>query len=278
MFKGLYLFFALLFFVGVLFLFSGCSASVSPDSLSNSFTVSVSPSPTPPVYPVSSSCYPVRLAKVFDQSGSMGWTNTKRVSLEELKPVFSLLLRCGGEIGVTFIRSESNRPLFRFFVPEPSVEPIFTPRSEDEEPYKFTDRKKKFEKEHSDWEKAKSERQNIYASKFDEFLKEIEPVLNAEQKGGTDFWGALHRANIMLSESEVIWNTEPHSYLVLVSDGVDTVGKPKVVLDEKINVLWVDSKTDDSILKKLHAERYESFDRALASILAIEGRQKDGRR
>lgn len=251
-----------------------CGGSSASSSDTNTAVIT----PTPTVNPVSASCNPVRMAKAFDQTGSMGWTNIKRVKIEELKPVLPLLLRCGGEISVTFIRSESNRPMFRFFIPDPKPEPSLIPRSDDEEPYKFTDRKKKFEKEHLDWENEKTNREEIYSRKFEDFLAEIEPVLSAEPKGKTDFWGAVQRAKIMLSESKVIWKTEPHSYFVLVSDGVDTVGKPKLLLDEKIKVLWVDSKTDNSILKELHADRYESFDSALASVLAIEGGQENGRR
>ena len=255
------LFFASLLFCGVLFFFSGCSPTISSDSLSNTVVVS----PSSPV------CSPVRIANAFDQSGSMGWTVTKRITTDELKPVLPLLLRCGGEFSMTFIRSESNRPMFRFSVTEPTVEPILTPRGEDEEPFKFADRKNKFEKDHPAWKNKKIERDKIYGQKFEEFLAEIEPVLNINPKGGTDLWGAVLRSKIALSDSPYVWNSEPHFYLTLVSDGIDSMGKPKVVLDKKIKVFWVDSKTEDSVLRVLNAERCESFSAALASIVAIEG-------
>lgn len=250
-------------------LFTGsCSSTTTPESKPNVAIVTTSIS-TPGMTPA---CHPVLAASAIDQSGSMGWTNTSTITPDEFRPLLRVLLRCGGDLSITFIRSESNRPMFRFLVSEPDDEPILLPRGEDEEPFKFSDRKRLFEKDHLTWSDKAAERNQLYGQKFDEFLTRIEPVLKAVPKGKTDFWGAVQRSNIMLSESPVTWRTPPHQYLVLVSDGVDTVGKPKVVLDPTIKVLWVDSKTDESILRELNAERFEALSRALANIVASEER------
>lgn len=265
---------ALAFFLGSSVLFTWACSSTGTQRAEPNVVVVASSTPAPAVIPV---CHPMRIANDIDQTGSMGWTNTTRVTADEFRPLLPLLLRCGGELSITFIRSESNRPMFRFAVSEPTVEPVLLPRGEDEEPFKFSDRKHFFEKAHIEWSDKRIEREQMYGQKFEEFLTQIEPILKADPKGGTDFWGAVQRSKIMLSESQIVWNSAPHSYLVLVSDGVDTVGKPKVVLDQKIKVFWVDSKTDDSTLRELNAERFEAFSRALESILAIEGDKENGR-
>lgn len=253
------------------FFIGGCSLPLAPEGSLKAISNSSATAPTAPAV-----CNPVRIASGIDQTGSMGWTNTVRIAIDDFRPLLAVLLRCGGELSITFIRSESNRPMFRFLVPEPAAEPVLLPRGEDEEPFKFSDRKRLFEKDHLAWTDKATERNQLYGQKFDEFLTLIEPVLKTEPKGKTDFWGAVQRSKIMLSESNVAWSAVPHQYLVLVSDGVDTVGKPKVVLDHNIKVVWVDSKTDESILRELNAERFEAFPRALANIVAIEGGKEHG--
>lgn len=241
------------------------------------FTACVSKEDVPPPPLVNSACkQPIIIAKAFDQSGSMNWSGTPSIKVDDFKPLLELVSKCGGEIGITFVRANSAKPIERFPTEEPPPSPVKPIQKEGEEDYEFVDRMTEYKNKLIDWHKDETDRQTALKPKIKKYLDTLTPLLNKERKGATDLWSAVTRLNVFLSEGDATWQVKPKRYLIIVSDAQDTVGKPKNKFMNNINILWVNGNASDKELKDFPYQRFESFRAAVAEIVAIEkGGEKD---
>ena len=254
--KTIKTFLLLAIFVACL-LFSGCATG---DEL-----------PPPPAVVVSVCEQPVEIGSADDQSGSMKFSGSPPVTVVDFKPLLDLISKCGGEIGVTFIRSNSAKPIERLRVEEPPAPPAPPTQKENEEDYEFADRTDEYDRNLAEWDKAVKEKQNKIKPEITEYLNVLKPLFEQTPKGSTDLWGAVNRLDIFLFESDAAWRNKPHRYLIIISDAHDTVGKSKNVFKSNATILWVNGNASDKDLEGFPYKRFESFTAAVAEIIAKEG-------
>ena len=234
---------------------------------------------TLPQVTIFSSCKnPVIVAGVIDQSGSMKLSGTPPVSVEDFKPLLDLISRCSGEIGVTFVRSDSAKPIERFRVDEPIPPPLKPIQKEDEENYEFADRRDEYVSELAEWNKSVKEKTAKLQPKIEEYLNNLKPLLAQTPKGSTDLWSAINRVDVFLSEGDATWRVKPNRYLIVISDAQDTIGKPKNDFKSDSVVLWVNGNASGKNLKDFPYKRFESYKAAVAEIVAKEGGENDAER
>lgn len=259
MLKKFNLFCLSLSFVGAIVFLSSCS-SLNP---SNSLSTPLATSP--------SICNPIIIGIAYDQTGSMRWSGTSSLEVEDLKPFISHLSNCGGEIGVTFVRANSAKPIERLRFPELPMSPAEPTQKTDEEDYEFTDRKDVFSEEVKNWEKEVQRLKSEKQPEIVEYFNVLKPLLAAKPKGNTDFWSGISRLDVYLSESDVSWRVKPHRYLVVVSDGEDNIGKEKRPFKSEATVIWVNANASGKSLQDFPYQRVENFQAAVKQILAKEG-------
>ena len=214
---------------------------------------------------------PVKVAAMFDQSGSMKWSGTAAITPDDLRPLLELTANCGGELGVTLVRSDSAKAIERFPVSEPPPMPVKPVQNADEEDYEFADRMVEYEQSlfyHSD---SVRQKRSDLQPQIDEYLKILAPLLAKKPSGATDFSGALNRLSVFLEEGDAVWKVKPHRYLIIVSDAEDTAGKTKSSFKADATVFWVNATAPDKAMKDFPYKRFESFQSTVAEIIAIEG-------
>lgn len=219
--------------------------------------------------PVSNSAVcssPILAGITVDQSGSMKWSGTPQVTVEDLMPLIEQLNSCGGEIGLTFVRGKSDLGIERLLFPELPPQPSKPVQKEDEETYEFDDRLAEFNRQEIEREKAVEKQKGEMAQKIDAFLKRIKPLLEKPLQGGTDFNTAVGRADVFLAESDSVWQVAPTKFLIIVSDAIDTKKQAKNPFKSGAKVLWVNATTNEKILADLKFTRFESFASAVRFI------------
>jgi len=214
---------------------------------------------------------PLIVGVAFDQSGSMSWSGTAATTAEDLRPLLEIVVNCGGELGVTFVRSNSAKPIERFRADEPSLMPVAPTQNADEEDYEFSDRIDEYNQNLADHNGLIRENRTELEPQIDEYLKTLAPLLAQKPKGGTDFWTSINRLHVFLGESDASWSAKPQRYLVVVSDADNTVGKTKNAFKADAIVFWVNATAPDKNLKDFPYQRFESFQAAVTEILAREG-------
>lgn len=210
--------------------------------------------------------YPLLVSIAVDQSGSMKWSGTPQVTVEDLIPLIEQLNNCSGEIGLTFVRGKSDLGIERLLFPELPAQPLKPVKKEDEETYEFDDRLAEFNRKQLEREKMVEKQREAMKLKIEVFLSRIRPLLERPPKGGTDFNTAVNRADVFLAESDSVWQIKPTKFLIIVSDAIDTQKQAKNPFKSDAKVLWVNATTNEKILADLKFIRFESFASAVRYI------------
>lgn len=215
--------------------------------------------------------HPLIVGVDYDQTGSMRWSGTSSLSAPDLAPLIDWIADCGGEIGVTFVRADSAKPVERLRADEPPPAPVEPIQKPDEEDYEFADRMDKFRLNLQTRVVAFQRSRKNFQPKIDEYFNELAPLLAQKPKGNTDFWTSVNRLDVFLAESDASWRVKPRRYLIIVSDGADTIGKEKHALKSDAVIIWVNANASEKNLKDFPYQRVESFPAAVIEILAGEG-------
>lgn len=222
--------------------------------------------------PVLSVCgNPIVVGVAIDQSGSMRWSGTAPISTADLKPLIEHIRDCGGEIGVTFVRANSGKPIERLRANEPPALPTEPVQTTAEEDYEFADRQDDHRQKLETRNTAIMEYRKEFEPKMATYLDDLAPLLAHKPKGSTDLWTGLNRLDVFLSEDALPWRTEPHRYLLVASDGADSVGKEKHRFKSDATVIWVNASASERHLKDVPYKRVEDSAAAVRYILAAEG-------
>lgn len=206
----------------------------------------------------------------YDQSGSMSWSGTAALTTEDLNPLIEHIKNCGGEIGVTFVRRDSGKPLERLAVAEPPALPVEPTQNPNEEDYEFADRQDEYQKQLQARNDQILQFRKDLQPRIEDYLKGLEPLLDHKPKGGTDLWTSLNRLDVFLSEGNEPWMIKPHRYLLVLSDGADTMGKEKHAFKSGATVIWINAGASAKNLKDFPYHRVENFSQAVREILAKE--------
>jgi hypothetical protein len=220
---------------------------------------------------------PILVAVNVDQSGSMKSTGGEEVTVEVLSPLINRITECGGELGVSFIRSNSTLPIQRIRFPEPPP-PVAQPTQGDsEENYEFADRVAASYDLAEEQRKVREAQTEEMKPKIDEFIKRLKPEFARPFSGETDLSSGINRADIFLDENESSWAKKPLRYLILVSDAVDTKKKRRYPFKSGAVVLWVNGTADEKRLRIPKARRFENFSAAVGYLKSAkdEGGETD---
>jgi hypothetical protein len=247
---------------------SGCTDTPATSSPADSS----SGEPAPTRTAESAQCRPVKIAPIPDQTGSANWTRTPQLAADDLRPLFELLLKCGGEIGFGLIRDQSNRGLIRFKIPPPSPRPLAPPLSPDDDEFTTADKNEAYREMFALWEQEIKQRREKYAGEFETYLQTLQPLLAQRPKGRSDIWGAIGRADLFLSERDEAWGQATRRYLILITDGQDNVGKKPKAFKSEAQVLLVNASENVKAesLQSLQPIRFESTMAAVEHIVAAE--------
>lgn len=275
--------FAFLFVVGLSFSFSACFSD--PGQISPATNTSVSKTEDCAGLPCSSEnisridtkinqtvCQnPVIVGAAFDKTGSMKWSGTAATTAKDLIPILEHIAICGGSTGVTFIKTDSAKPIERFCANEPPPILVKPTQNAGEEDYEFADRMDAYDQKVS--ERDKIVRQNLkdIQPKIDDYLNTLAPLLAQKPKGSTDFSSAVNRLLVFLEEGDATWQIKPHRYLIISSDAEDTIGKTRNSFKADATVFWVNATASDRVMKDFPYQRFESFQAAVDEVIAREG-------
>lgn len=249
--------------MSALLITGGCGQSSGPNDNSSPAVASAPQDATIQVHPV-------KLALISDQTLSMNWARTSPLTIHDLESLRNLYHSCGGEIIFGLIRDQSNRGLIRTRFPVLPPAPQ-KPQTQDDM-FKDAESEDTYQQQLIKWKESCDKRRLNVDHLFDEFLVAIKPLL--EQKANaqkSDIWSAVGRADLALSESDASWPLPTRRYLLLISDGLDTVGKPSTPLQSGAKVTLVNGSTSLGSLTSLNPMRFESIKAAIQEIVAIEG-------
>jgi hypothetical protein len=210
----------------------------------------------------------LRIAFIQDKSLSTGETRTPQLTLDDLEPLVELQGQVGGELAVGTIDDRSNQSLVRLRIDAGPEEPV-APASADnslerwQQQNAFRKQKAEFEQQQQAWQDAMQER--IAA-----FQTAVDPILSAPANAQrSPVWDAVRRADLFLSEPQV-GRSEPHRYMVLITDGMDDVGAQPVPVHSGVRILMVNGSGQMGSLAVLRPQRYESIGAAVSEIVSLE--------
>jgi len=213
----------------------------------------------------------VRIALIQDKSLSTGETRTPELTLDNMEPLVELLGQTGGELAVGTIDNRSNRCMVRLHIDAGPDEPLAPPAADNslerwQQQNELRKRKAAFEQQQQAWQGAMQERIAV-------FQTAVEPILSAPANAQhSPVWDAVRRADLFLSEPQGA-ASEPHRYVVLITDGMDDVGAQPVPVHTGTRILMVNGSGQLGSLAVLRPQRYESIEAAISQIAALEGQQ-----
>ncbi|MEK6288724.1 MAG: hypothetical protein AABO57_23655 [Acidobacteriota bacterium] len=222
----------------------------------------------PPAKAVTKNGPAVKVALFLDRTGSWSEMRIKPVAAEDIKPLLDLIAQTGGEIAFGIIREQSNRPLVRARIDPPPVKPEEpkkgNPLKDVEERAKYQTLRAKYDDDKRQWESDKDQ-------KLQRFLAEIKPLVDQEPDARvTDIWNAVARAELFLLEKDSSAAASQHSYLVLITDGLETASGKPVVLKSQAKVVLVNGAGKIGALEPLNPIRFEGLEAAMRWISATE--------
>jgi hypothetical protein len=234
---------------------------------------------------------PTQVVVLLDGSGSLQDHPATLPQEEGLRSLVDLHIHSGGELAVGLICTTSEQPLARLYIELPPVlnpttlTPLSPPEPINENQNAFLKRQAQqaFDLQQAEYEATQSENDRLVAAhqKAVEahtleartqaksfFTNELSPFINQPANcQETDLWGSLARAVTYLNEPSG-WATPPQRFLVVVSDGIDTIGSSPVAL-EGIEVLLVNGGAQEKgIFADIEHQTFENFAAVLPYIAA----------
>lgn len=244
--------------------------------------------PTPPKPPF-------KVVVMVDFSAS---TSDHRIRLpkpESLEPLIDALVKNGGVLAISPICDESNLPLARTTFPEPPrfdeslLHNTASPAPLDEQsinPMKLPEAKRQEQAAWTDYQQRQAEDKALIEShsaaveahqgksqaQGKAFLEEITPLLNRSVNcTRTDLYGALQRADLLLSENNSIWSQTPNAYLLISSDGIHDSPTPAVPLQSNPEIFLINGSGNIGIFSALNHQAFEALEPAIESVLNYVG-------
>jgi hypothetical protein len=240
-------------------------------------TMYQTPSPSPAVSAthLTPVVTPVVVAILQDETGSTGWTRTPQLTPDDLEPVFQLIVSTGGEVALGLIRDSSNRGFARLRVgPPPIISPVPDPVGD-----AFADagRMEAYRRQHQLEDEAYEEWQDRTGKDVQAFRATAGALLTRPfDARKSDVCGAITRADLMLDESDFVWPTPPHRWLLAVTDGQDNAHqcKPVSKLASGARVVAVNGDGRVATIDAISPQIFESTKSAVAFIVSTETRKR----
>ena len=213
---------------------------------------------------VASCTTPVRVVAMQDKSDSGNENRTPQASVADLEPLIAQVIRCGGEIALGTIDEQSNAPLARLYVPEPS--PRLDKPHFQGTPFEVARARRAYEVAVARSDSGTAERDVEARRRAESFRNQVENLLSSPNHAQrTDVWGGISRAAYFLGEAGE-WQHPPELVAVVISDAIDNAGAPEVPLPEHTELLLVNGTPSLGALAALRPRRFESIEAAVRHI------------
>ena len=212
--------------------------------------------------------HPVRIVVLVDKTGSVKQNGIDQPVPEDLVTLVELVGVAGGELAVGRITDSSDKPLWRFAVETPPVEPIRP--AQDGNPFQVDVEMAEYAQVMAGYREKLQSWTDGYASKEESFMQSMRSFLEGPADAQrTDLWRAVGRGSRFLSEPLVGAETPPLLFLVLVTDGQDNVRSKPVQLGVPARVAVVHGALEIGDLAQLQPQSFESFDAAVRWIVSV---------
>lgn len=208
---------------------------------------------------------PLRVVVFQDKTGSAAENRTPQIQVTDLEPVIEHVTRCGGELGLGAIDSQSNTSLARLYVPEPPAPPS---RPEQRgTPFQIVQARNRYESQKAEYEATARRHRADAGRRAELFRAEARDLLDLPHDASrTDIWGAISRGGYFLAEPGT-WHRHGRLILAVVSDAVDNVRRQSVPLPEGAEIYLINGAPSLGTLTDLKPVRFESFGAAVRYIL-----------
>lgn len=230
------------------------------------------------------------LALVRDGSGSIYENRIAPMTEQHLSLLVDLISAHGGELAIALACDDSNQPLLRFRAPQPPhlVAETFNNPPEPTLPDETTinalrlpEARQRYETARARYEELKAEDvqrfqahqkalavdQTTVQKATKAFLHKTAPTLNEPANcQATDLHGAMHRVALFFDE-ESTFEPAPHRVLLVISDGLDTRGKPPAVFENQPELILVNGSGSKGVFEAMPHKAFESLDAAIAFLV-----------
>lgn len=208
-----------------------------------------------------------------DKSASVKSARMAPLTEGDLVALIEILRRTGGALAYGEIGESKDRPLVRLHVTAPPAPPQ---KPDSQNAFERSEQEGRYE-EQSATHKAEYEKWEAEVNrKAEAFLEEVRPRLRSPAHDrATDLNAALSRADLFLGEPA--WPESAHPYVILNSDGVNTVRhSPPFKFRSRARIVLVNGTGSvGNVLGPLDPLRFESLQSALQFIADTEvGRKK----
>ena len=254
-----------LFLLTLLILVSGCFAAPGSSGLTPSAGLVDNLRDASPI--------PVLFAVFEDKSGSVKSARISPLREEDLAALIRTLRIAGGELAFGLIGESTDRPLLRLRVPVPPARPlkaeVQNAFERAEQDARFQEPLERYEAELRQWNADVDQRASA-------FLNAVRPRLQEKATAKrSPINAALTRSELFLNEPVTTWPNDPHRYIILNSDAIDTTKSALVSLKSGATLVLINGSGSLGIVESLKPLRFESVQAALDHISATEiGRNK----
>jgi hypothetical protein len=251
-----------LLLLGASLLSSGCALSARTEQSQQ--TVSIGGSQN------KSSLVPGLYSVFDDKSRSVKSARIAPIQEQDLMTLINVLRQTGGELSFGLIGESSDRPLLRLRIPLPPSPPV---HHDAQNPFERAEQDPAFQEEMENYNAKRLRWEAEVNQRIAAFLSAVRPRLQESARDkATDISSALARAELFLNEPDTVWpaETEKHKYIVLNSDGLDTVKRQPAEIRSGARLLLINGSGSLGTIASLQPLRFESKQAAFDFIAATE--------
>lgn len=211
-------------------------------------------------------CAPLRIVLIQDLSGSGAVNLTPRLTVLHIDQVLRYLARCGGEIAVATISTDSRQPLLRFHAAPPPLAPA------EVEVFGTAFQRERGRKSYlaavARFRADSSAHADDLAVRSVAFRTAAERLLNgAAAARRSDIHLGIERAGLFLGEPTDTYPMPPISVVILASDADHNTSRRPGTLPVGSQLYLVNGQPTGSALDHLGPQRYEGLDAVLRHLL-----------
>lgn len=210
---------------------------------------------------------PVIIGIMQDISLSGDHNRIPFISEQQLGKLLEIIKDHSGELGFGLIADQSNRTLIRLRVDKEPVAPVRP--AKERNPFFAVQQRKAYQRSRDSYNEKMVRWNKEFSQSNQRFIDSVERLMRNTKRGWTDIWGAVKRLNLFLEEDVASWDKEPLRFAVLITDGENTIRKPKVTMTPQAKVIIVNGSASAGNLAELKPLAFENIDAAIRYIQTV---------